>query len=74
MSDKNEGFKNPDGSHVSGFHVGDSVIATPKDGDFEHGFEGVVNAFRDGNVVVVDGDGDAYECEPSQLVRSSEGS
>ena len=43
-------------------------VPEPKEGDL-HNFEftGMVDGFRNGNVVVVDGDGDCFEIETERL-------
>jgi len=47
----------------------DSVLVPePNDTDLhEHEFSGMVDGFRQGNVIVVDGDGDCFEIESERL-------
>ena len=47
----------------------DSVLVPePNDSDqHSHEFSGMVDGFRYGNVIVVDGDGDYFEIEPERL-------
>lgn len=44
------------------------IVPDPKEGDL-HNFEftGMVDGFRNGNVIVVDGDNDYFEIEPERL-------
>ena len=52
--------------------VGDTVDVNPpregEDRNFE--FTGVIDSFRNGNVVVVDGDDEYFEVETSQVALS----
>jgi hypothetical protein len=49
------------------FKVGDCVIASPKDDDFIQEFNGTIIGKRNGLWVVEDQDGNAYDCDESQL-------
>lgn len=49
------------------FPIGSSVIATPKDGDFEHEFTGTVISHNKGFIQVIDGDENVYDCDEDQL-------
>ena len=51
------------------FPVGTRVMATPKNWDFEHQFEGTVIGFRNGLIQVVDQNEDVFECDRDQLER-----
>ncbi len=55
--------------HGFALEVGDDVeVPEPNDSDIHNSsFVGRVDSFRNGNVVVVDGDGDAFEIEPERL-------
>lgn len=59
-----------DEAHAFIFNEWDLVIATPKDGDFEHEFAWIIKSVpNDVNkyYVVLDWDGDAYHVEYEQL-------
>lgn len=46
----------------------DVLVPEPNDSDIHNfEFQGMVDGFRHGNVIVVDGDGDAFEVEPERL-------
>jgi hypothetical protein len=49
--------------------IGDSVeVPNPQKNDmWNHEFVGVVDSFRDGDVVVCDGDNDCFAIEPNRL-------
>ena len=51
------------------FEIGDSVeVPDPNDSDIHnHSFVGTIVAFRNGNAVVEDGDGDCFEIEVERL-------
>ena len=48
-------------------------VPDPKENDL-HNFEftGIVDSFRNGNVIVVDGDGDCWEFNPERLELANE--
>ena len=53
--------------------MGDTVNATPYEGDFEHEFQGRVIDFRKGLIQVEDQDANVFECFPHQLKHSETG-
>lgn len=49
------------------FQIGERVNAEPLDDDFNHEFTGGVISKNKNLIQVRDGDGDVFDCEPSQL-------
>ena len=49
------------------FNIGDEVLVTPKNGDFEHEFSGVIHDIVDNMFIVSDQDGTFYSVDFDQL-------
>jgi len=49
------------------YQIGDFVLATPKNGDFNNEFSGTVVGFKDQYIQVRDMEDNVFDCEADQI-------